>query len=855
MYEDAMKKVLPLIYLLIALFSYGQDESIRLRHYAEKNATTSTDFAIRGSLSSLTSSANVHYKYSAGGWHFIRCTPQHLKALVGRGIVQQVYFDPGQAHELNDTMRIVQNVDSLHAGYAPMSETYTGKGVIIGYVDSGLDFNHEDFKNDDGSTRVLYYWDHSLGFDAARTPVKYGYGQVWSNADIDAGICTSGDGSAHGTTVTGTGSGNGRATGTHQGVATESDIIIVETNFSLANWTLTVADAIDYIFAMADTLGKPAVVNTSVGSYLGSHDGTDPASVVIDSVLNAKSGRIVVAAAGNSGNQGKYHVRAEVDSDTSFCWFDVNPASAFGVPAVYFDLWADSLDFKDVQFAFGADQVSPTFNFRGRTAFYMIEPLLGTTTYDTIVVDGNQLAPIEFFAEKVNGVYHLEMVILNPDSADYNYRFETFGSGAYDLWSGAWLGASDIVSSGLPSAAELPEIIHYNAPDTLSTIVSSWTCSPNVVTVGNFKNQYDYIDYTGEPYIVSGGPPGELSPNSSKGPNRKGTTKPDVSATGDGIMSACPLWLSASLVTSNPSMLAEGGQHVRNGGTSMASPVIAGIAALYLEKCPLATYQDFLDDLHEFSYEDGFTGSTPNYGYGYGKVNAFQLLKQSNFDVTILGDSLICENPAEYSTLEGGFDTYSWFNGAETPTITLDETTLISVIVTNERGCRAFSDTIDVLKGALPITPIINQIGGGLVTTPADSFIWYFNGVPIDGANDQFYNPELTGEYAVEVFSEDGCSLITEVMFIDHSTISELTMNDFIIFPNPFVDEFKIIKNNAVSVNVVVTDITGKIIYEITDDNKDELFIKIPMENAAKGVYLLSLYYEDYFRSFKLIKN
>ncbi|MBK6527629.1 MAG: S8 family serine peptidase [Crocinitomicaceae bacterium] len=141
--------------------------------------------------------------------------------------------------------------------------------VIIGYVDSGLDYNHADFKNADGTTRVLYYWDQTLGFDASLTPGKYGYGQVWDSTSINNGTCTSLDNNAHGTTVTGAGSGNGLATGTNKGVAPESDIIIVETNFSAPNWTLTVADAVDFIFSMADTLGKPAVVNTSVGDYLG----------------------------------------------------------------------------------------------------------------------------------------------------------------------------------------------------------------------------------------------------------------------------------------------------------------------------------------------------------------------------------------------------------------------------------------------------------------------------------------------------------------------------------------------------------------------------------------------------------
>ena len=68
--------------------------------------------------------------------------------------------------------------------------------------------------------------------------------------------------------------------------------------------------------------------------------------------------------------------------------------------------------------------------------------------------------------------------------------------------------------------------------------------------------------------------------------------------------------------------------HIRNGGTSMASPVVAGIAALYLERCGQATYQDFIDDIHATAYTDQFTGVVPNNDYGYGKIHALNALLQ-----------------------------------------------------------------------------------------------------------------------------------------------------------------------------------------------------------------------------------
>lgn len=847
-----------IIWCLFSLGSIAQnqrsDGGIWYNHYSKSHPNQQTDFAVKGNGEAIQRIDSVHYKYETAGWHFIRCSSTQLSTLIDQGFITQIYFEPSRPAMLNDTMRYTQNIDSVHMGASPLQTSFTGKGVIIGYVDSGLDFNHADFKNADGSTRVLYYWDQTLGFDASLTPGKYGYGQVWDSTSINNGTCTSLDNNAHGTTVTGAGSGNGLATGTNKGVAPESDIIIVETNFSAPNWTLTVADAVDFIFSMADTLGKPAVVNTSVGDYLGSHDGLDPAALVIDSLLMDKPGRIVVAAAGNSGAQGKYHVHGDVTADTSFCWFTVNPSSGFGTPAAYFDLWADTADLNEVYFAFGADNTTPVFDFRGRTQFYNILDIIDSTVVDSIMVGGNKLAPIEFTTQLIDGLYHIELLIDSPDSSTYLYRFETYGAGDYDLWSGLWMGLSEIKSTGLPLVGDFPDIAFYNYPDSLSTTVSSWTCSEKVVTVGNFKNQYDYIDVNGNPYVLSGGPVGKLTVNSSKGPNRLGYTKPDVAATGDGILAACPLWLQSNLIISNPAMLAQGGQHVRNGGTSMASPVIAGIAALYLEKCPESTYADFIADLHLNGYEDGYTGTTPNNAYGYGKVNAFALLNESNFEVNMIGDSVICADPILFETLENNFYAYEWFDGSTAASNTVSSADTVFVIVSDSKGCKAYSDSVLVIEGELPTFPIINIIGGGLITTTADSLIWYLEGLAISNSNSQYYNPDTSGTYYVEVFSADGCAFTSDPIFIDLSQIQELTQNQFVIFPNPFVEQIYLITNEYHAVEIVIADAAGNVVYKGNTSGSDEYFFTIEVAHLSSGSYFMTLYYESSFKSYKLIR-
>ena len=166
-----------------------------------------------------------------------------------------------------------------------------------------------------------------------------------------------------------------------------------------------------------------------------------------------------------------------------------------------------------------------------------------------------------------------------------------------------------------------------------------------------------------------------------------------------------------------------------------------------------------------------------------------------------------------------------------------------------------YSDTIHVVKGTLPIFPTINELGGGLIATPADSFLWYFNGEPIDNSNSQYHDPDSTGEYMVQVFSPEGCSYFSDGVYVNLSEIEELKKNEFIILPNPFVNDFHIIKNDYVKVDLVLTDISGKLIYTHSDISEDELFISVDLTGYESGVYLLNLYYEHNFRSFKLIKQ
>ena len=642
----------------------------------------------------LLQNDGIQVKFSNDQWLFITTTPKWINEHTLNGELTDFYFEYAPPALLADSARGHHFVNQVHSGLAPLGNSYTGANVIVGVVDQGLDYTHPDFIDDQGRTRVLRYWDHTM--NGPNSPAPYGYGHVWDSTEINLGLCTSNEEtSAHGSTVTGMAAGNGSANGQHKGMAPDANIVFVETDFNLPNWTLTIADAVDYIFKVADTLDMPAVVNLSLGSYFGSHDGKDPAGQAIENLLDAKSGRIVVCAAGNSGAQEKYHVRNTVTADTSFTWFLNNPSNTISPNAIFFDLWSDQNE-ANWDFALGAD--SPSYSFRGRTNFHGAQSSLGgTPILDTIWNNGNRIATFEAYTEIVNGNYHLQLLVNNVDSTNYLYRFETTGSGSYDLWSGSWIGLNTIVES-IPSPATMPDIVHYVLPDSLQSIVSSWNCSDKVISVGNMRSMIEYEDIDGNQQIDASTAVGDLSPNSSKGPNRQGNTKPDVVAAGDFTFGPAPEW--ALLNPAYSFLVDSGGMHILNGGTSMASPVVAGIAALYLERCRYATYDQFKADLITTSYSDSYTGTVPNFAFGNGKPNAFALLQEQ---------TLPAQPVIGYvgNTLESTSSTqYQWYlDGNEMSGETMQFVTpqppygSYEVMIINDDGCSSISAPVQVTAG------------------------------------------------------------------------------------------------------------------------------------------------------------
>lgn len=188
----------------------------------------------------------------------------------------------------------------------------TGQGILVGVVDSGVDFFHPDFRNPDGTTRILKLWDQSI---SGKPPEGYVIGTEYTQEEINEALALgeiegrrlvpSMDLSGHGTSVLGIAAGNGRASdGVNQGVAYESDLLVVKLGIPRENSfprTTELMQGIDYLVRQAMEMNRPMVINISFGNNYGSHRGDSLLETYIDTV--AAMGRLVICT--GTGNNGR----------------------------------------------------------------------------------------------------------------------------------------------------------------------------------------------------------------------------------------------------------------------------------------------------------------------------------------------------------------------------------------------------------------------------------------------------------------------------------------------------------------------------------------------------------------------
>lgn len=635
-----MKQIITLLFSITffssALFSQPVSKfnfSLARKMNDERLSSKEISLFVQGNVDEIkqkTEELGGFFKYAVAGISAIRIPLNKVNEIAALKSVVRVEDNGLKLQPMNDTMTFVNHVAEVHQGWN-LPQGYDGTHVVMGIIDEGIDFTHPDFRDINGNTRIKFLWDQTYGPNSM-SPYQYGYGREWIGNQLDTATMTHDGPYSHGSHVTGTACGNGLAVNNYKGVAPNADIIVVKmdvVNLTDDNFLSNLVDAVKYIFDKADSLNEPASINISLGTYFGSHDARDFQAVMIDTIITqqgvGRPGRSITCAAGNAG-AAPIHLGYDVTSDTAMTWIQYSNGQ------MYIELWGDSVNFSNVRFSMGVDRVQPDHVLLANIPFSNIQNNLGAPQAFFLFSptdSTNRLGKVETSGEYLHGAYLMQFLI-TPDStyhasatdtSRYFWRLMTTGSGHFDAWS------FDMVFDNLPDSTVLPAITKYKRPDTNQNIASSFTCSDYVITVGSFvnRNHYSNVQFgqTRDTTLTTGA----LSNFSSHGPTRDGRFKPDISATGEWMLSCGSQTFLNGLVANEPAKVAAGGKHFRSSGTSMASPVVAGIAALYFQRYPTATYADVKNAILSCADEDSFTGfALPDNNWGHGKVNAYSAI-------------------------------------------------------------------------------------------------------------------------------------------------------------------------------------------------------------------------------------
>lgn len=425
----------------------------------------------------------------------------------------------------------------------------SGKGILCGLADSGIDWRHPDFCNPDGTTRIAAIWDQTLVPDARRgmlSPAGYAGGVEFTQEQINAALQAppravimesqdsyvrlTGDSNGHGTHVAGIMAGNGRASGgRYRGVAYESSLIVVKLGTPQEGGfpsTVELMTAIDYMVRKARELGLPLALNLSFGNNYGSHSGTS----LIETYLDSLSGywkNVISVGTGNEGassvhTSGLFRAQGQGGYGNS-----VQIAVSTYEPSLSLQIWKSYSDEVDIRLIHPSGlSVGPIQPILGPQRFRMrqTEILLyygepsPYSPYQEIYIE---FLPVGDYID--SGVWEVNMV---PGK---------IVDGRYDMW----LPGGGILNRGTGFL--------YPSENTTLTIPST---AQKVISVAAYNSRTGQAaGFSGRGYTWA-----------------TGQVKPDLAAPGVGIMSAAP-----------------GGGYGVKSGTSMATPFVAGSAALLMQ--------------------------------------------------------------------------------------------------------------------------------------------------------------------------------------------------------------------------------------------------------------------------------
>lgn len=444
------------------------------------------------------------------GFGIVTISPDNLLKLANSKSIQYIEL-PKQLFTTDDQSNRAACVNIARDTYG-----IQGEGVLIGFIDTGIDYTHPAFRSEDGTTRIDYIYDLSTG------------GNIYNRDDINNAlknpdpysIVPSYDTAEHGTHVAGIACAGGNINSRYYGVAPKSSIAMVKSsrgNFSLSS---NIMKGLKFLIDAGKELNKPLVVNISLSTNDGAHNGTSLLEQYISTISTLERVTIVIAA-GNEGDTA-HHIGGELNKVNNIS-INVAADEAGLVLNLYKPVLSD----------ISVNIISPTAANSGevvvREGYYE-----GNIGLDRYVVYYSGPKPFDIIGEITIAIITNGQYI---SSGQWEVRINLLNdySGVYDMW--------------LPISEGLNINTKFLQPTVLNTLGIPATVT-NVIAVGSYN------------YLTN-----NISPFSGRG--RKTIyqpIRPDLVAPGEGIMSAAP----------NRSFDSKT-------GTSMATPHVAGIAALMME--------------------------------------------------------------------------------------------------------------------------------------------------------------------------------------------------------------------------------------------------------------------------------
>lgn len=420
----------------------------------------------------------------------------------------------------------------------------TGRGILVAVLDSGIDYFHEDFRNPDGTTRIVALWDQMR--DQVFTAGEINEALETGSREGARALVPSTDASGHGTAVAGIAAGNGRGSGgAYRGVAYEAELLVVKLGTAMAGGfprTTELMRAVNFVVTQAVELGKPLAVNISFGNTYGSHDGTSLLETFLSDIGNYGRTTIVVG----SGNEG-----AAAGHTSGRLRMGAAAAAAAGASGAAGTAGT------------GRNQVSVELSAAPFETGFSVQ--LWKSYPDEFLISlrtpsGEILGPLQSQLGPQRFVYRDTQILVyygkpNPYSQAQEIYFDFIPSANY-IASGIWsflLEPVRIVTGNydfwLPSAGILNASTRFllPTPNTTLTIPSS---AAKVITVGAYNSDYQaYADFSGRGFT-----------------RMENQVKPDLVAPGVGIMAP-----------------RSGGGYEAVTGTSFAAPVVTGSVALMMQ--------------------------------------------------------------------------------------------------------------------------------------------------------------------------------------------------------------------------------------------------------------------------------